>query len=200
MTSMKLYYVPFTRSNRPRWLLEELGVPYQLVRLDPKAGDTRSDEHTSRHPLQHVPVLDTADGSLFESAALVLHIADLHGQFIPAVGTYERGLVYQWLFFAMTELEPACVTYFAEKVKKKTPTSELALEAKRKLNQAAKVVNAELTTREWMVPSGFSVADIVLGSVVWWANRMGALEDVPNVVSYVARIVARPAYQRAVVD
>lgn len=197
---MKLYYVPFTRSNRPRWLLEELGVPYQLVRLDPKAGDTRSDEHTSRHPLQHVPVLDTADGSLFESAALVLQIADLHGKLIPPVGTYERGLVYQWLFFAMTELEPHCVTYFAEKVKKKTPQSEVALEAKRKVNQAAKVVNAELAAREWMLPSGFSAADVVLGSVVWWANRMGALEDVPNVVAYVERIVARPAYQRAVVD
>lgn len=197
---MKLYYVPFTRSNRPRWLLEELGVPYQLVRLDPKAGQTRSDEHTSRHPLQHVPVLDTPDGTLFESAAIVLQLADLHGRFIPPTGSYERGLVYQWLFFAMTELEPHCVTFFDEKVKKKTPASERALEAKRRLNVAARVVNGELSSREWMLPSGFSVADVVLGSVAWWANRMGALEDVPHVLAYVERIVARPAYQRAVVD
>lgn len=197
---MKLFYVPRTRANRPRWLLEELGVPYELIRLDPTKGDTRSDEHSNRHPLKHVPVLETKDGSLFESAAIVLQLADLHGKLIPPVGSYERGLVYQWLFFAMTEIEPPCVVYFAEKVHKKTPESEAALKAKVKINEAVQVVNAQLANREWILPSGFSVADVVLGSVVWWANRMGAVESAPHAVKYVERITSRPAYQRAVAD
>lgn len=197
---MKLYYVPKTRSNRPRWLLEELGVPYELVRLDPKAGQTRSDEHTARHPLGHVPVLETDEGSLFESAAIILQLADLHGRFIPPVGSFERGLVYQWLFFAMTELEPPCVVYFAEKVVKKTPESPAALAAKATIHDVAAVVERHLADREWMLPSGFSVADLVLGSVVWWANRMGALSGTPNLTAYLERLTARPAYQRAVAD
>ncbi|MBL8918043.1 MAG: glutathione S-transferase family protein [Myxococcaceae bacterium] len=197
---MKLFYVPRTRANRPRWLLEELGVPYELVRLDPTKGETRTDEHTARHPLKHVPVLETADGALFESAAIVLHLADLHGKLIPPVGSRERGLVYQWLFFAMTELEPHAAVSFAEKVIKKTPDSELALKAKVKLNEGAQVVNSQLEARDFILPSGFSVADIVLGSVVWWANRMGAIEHAPHVQRYLERLTARPAYQRAVAD
>lgn len=196
---MKLFYVPRTRANRPRWLLEELGVPHELVRLDPTRGDTRTSEHVSRHPLKHVPVLETDEGALFESAAIVLHLADRHG-LIPPVGSFERGLVYQWAFFAMTELEPHCVVYFAEKVHKKTPESELALKAKGRINEAVQVVNAQLEAREWMLPSGFSVADVILGSVTWWANRMGAVENAPHVQRYLERITARPAYQRAVAD
>lgn len=197
---MKLYYVPKTRSNRPRWLLEELGVPYELIRLDATKGDTHTAAHLARHPLGHVPVLETNDGLLFESAAIVLQLADLHGKLIPAVGTHERGLVYQWLFFAMTELEPQCTIFFREKVVAKTPGSEAALKAKEKIGEAVRVLDAQLANREWLLPSGFSAADIVVGSVAWWANRMGAVENAPNVVAYVERIAKRPAYQRAVAD
>jgi glutathione S-transferase len=195
-----LYYVPRTRSTRPRWLLEELGAPYELVRLDTAKGETRTEAHAQRHPLNHVPVLETKDGALFESAAIVLQLADVHGRLIPPVGSYERGLVYQWAFFAMTELEPHCVVFFAEKVHKKTPESELALKAKGKINEAARALDAHLASREWMLPSGFSVADVIVGGVAWWANRMGAVENAPNLLAYIQRCEARPAYQRATKD
>jgi glutathione S-transferase len=195
-----LYYVPRTRSTRPRWLLEELGVPYELVRLDPTKGETRTETHARRHPLKHVPVLETAEGALFESAAIVLQLADVHGRFIPPVGTHERGLVYQWAFFAMTELEPHCATFFSEKVHHKRPDSELAVKAKGKINEAAQALDAHLASREWMLPSGFSVADVIVGAVAWWGNRMGAVENAPNLVAYIQRCEARPAYQRSTKD
>jgi glutathione S-transferase len=195
-----LYYVPRTRSTRPRWLLEELGVPYELVRLDATKGETRTDAHARRHPLKHVPVLETPAGTLFESAAIVLQLADVHGRLIPAVCTHERGLVYQWAFFAMTELEPHCATFFDEKVRHKRPESELALKAKAKINEAAQALDGYLAGREWVLPSGFSVADVIVGAVAWWGNRMGAIENAPNLVAYVHRCEARPAYQRATAD
>lgn len=195
---MKLFYVPKTRSNRPRWLLEELGAPYELVRLEP--ADARTDTHAQRHPLKHVPVLETDEGLVFESAAIVLHLADLHGRLIPPVGTQERGLVYQWVFFAMTELEPHAVTYFAEKVRKKTPQSERALEARQKINEAAAALDAHCAKHPWAVGDDFSCADVVLGSVAWWANRMGAIDEAPHLKGYVERLTARPAYLRAVAD
>jgi glutathione S-transferase len=195
-----LYYVPRTRSTRPRWLLEELGAPYELVRLDPTKGETRTDAHAQRHPLKHVPVLETKDGPLFESAALVLQLADQQGRLLPEVGTYERGLVYQWAFFVMTELEPHCAVYFSEKVRKKTPDSPLALEAKGRINEAARALESYFTGREWLLPSGFSAGDVIVGSVAWWANRMGAIENAPNLLAYIQRCEARPAYQRAHAD
>jgi len=79
----------------------------------------RGDEHARRHPLRRVPVLETDDGMLFESAALCLHVADLHPDagLAPPPGTYERGQVYQWVSFAMTELEPAVLRlYLARRV------------------------------------------------------------------------------------
>jgi glutathione S-transferase len=147
-----------------------------------------------------VPVLETTNGTLYESAAIALHVADLHGRFIPPVGTQERGLVYQWLFFAMTELEPHCVTFFAEKVHRKTPDSELAQKAKQKLGEAVKVLNAAVEGREFLVGDTFTVADVIVTAVAWWANRMGAVEQAPALVSYVERMTARPAWKRATQD
>ena len=95
------------RPPRVRWALEEAGAPYDFIVMDSEVG--RGEEHARRHPLVRVPVLETDEGTLFESAALCLHIADLHpeAELIPALGSHERATIYQWTFFAMTELEPA---------------------------------------------------------------------------------------------
>src|SRR5215216_2978564 len=104
--SLRLYFVPRTRSLRPRWLLEELGVPYELVRLE--SADTKTPEYLAVHPLGRVPALVDDGVALFESAALYLHLADKYGEgkMAPAPGTIERGLYYQWILFASASLEP----------------------------------------------------------------------------------------------
>lgn len=195
---MKLYYVPRTRSSRPRWMLEELGLPYELVRLDPSKGETRSDEHTQRHPLQHVPVLETRDGSIFESAAIVLHLADLHPekQLLGAPGSHARALAYQWLFFAMTELEPPAITFFTH-FRAKTTDHPDAFKAKDKLALAIKPLERHFASKEWMIDGGFSVADLVVGSVLSWAAMMGMISDAPNVMGFVERLRERPAFKAA---
>jgi glutathione S-transferase len=87
-------------------LLEEIGKPYDVVPIARE--DRRSREHLARHPLGRVPVVELDDGTyLFESAAICLQLADLYPDagLIPPVGSQERGIVYQWVLFAMTELE-----------------------------------------------------------------------------------------------
>lgn len=200
---LRLHYVPKTRATRPRWLLEELGVSYELVRLDPSKGETRTAEHTARHPLQHVPVLETERGVLFESAALVLHLAERHQErpLLPPEGSFERGLALQWIFYAMTELEPQALAVYVERVQKKQPDSIPCREARAKLAQAVRPLERPLSEHPFLLPGGFSAADVVLGSVLLWAHRMEALpDDVPRVRSYVAALEARPAYQRATAD
>src|SRR5687768_7126593 len=102
---MRLYHTPNTRSTRTLWLLEEIGAPYDLTTMAPD--ERRGEEHRTRHPLGRVPVIEDDEGFVFESVAIALHLADLHPEagLVPAPGTHERALVYQWLFFAVNEIE-----------------------------------------------------------------------------------------------
>lgn len=198
---MKLYYVPKTRSTRPRWMLEELGVPYDLVRLDPAKGETRTDEHTHRHPLQHVPVLETTQGSVFESAAIVLHLADLHPEqgLLGALGSHARGLAYQWLFFSMTELEPPCIEYALHRRAKTTGTPE-AQKSGEKFSLAIRPLERRLSSSDYLVGDSFSASDVVVGAVLNWADGMGLVTEAPHVSQYLERIRTRPAFKRAFAD
>src|SRR6059058_4457227 len=102
----RLYYMPRTRSSRVLWLLEEIGAPYELAEV--AGAQRRSGEHLRRHPLGRVPVLELGDGTtMFESAAICLQLADLNpvAGLIPPTGSSERALVYQWVVFAVAELE-----------------------------------------------------------------------------------------------
>src|SRR5258708_18099098 len=94
------------RPIRVAWTLEELGEPYELVVMDWEEG--RGEEHRKRHPNCRVPVLEDDEGYVFESAAICMHLADMHPQaeLIPELGSHDRALVYQWCCFAPAELEP----------------------------------------------------------------------------------------------
>jgi glutathione S-transferase len=192
-----LWYVPRTRATRPRWVLEELGLPYTLQRIEPS--QTRTPEHLARHPLGHVPVLQHNDDLLFESAALCLQLADAKPEagLNFQLGSYERGLVYQWVLYASTELEPPCVRLFSLKA---APDAAAEAAAKKAATHAVAVLGEVLTSKEFLVGSRFSVADIVCGAVCLWAQRLGAFEEVPAVSAWLLRLKARPAFQRAFAD
>lgn len=199
---MKLYYAPRTRASRPRWVLEELGLPYELVRLDPAKGETRSPEHRARHPLGHVPVLEDGSTRLYESAAICLWLAERHGEgrMVPPAGTPERGLTYQWLFFAMTELEPP-LHEISEELRKPEAGRDAAglAEARRRFLAAAAVAEAALAGRDYLL-GAFSVADVVAGACLLWGRTLRVLEGLPAVEAYAARLKERPAWRRSIAD
>lgn len=199
---MKLYYAAKSRATRPRWVLEELGIPYELVRLDPAKGETRTPEHRARHPLGHVPVWEEGDVRLFESAAICLWIAERHGggRLLPAAGSPERGLTYQWLFFAMTELEPPLVEIAAEMRKPEAARDAARIEdGKRRFQEAAGAVERALAGKEWLL-SSFGVADVVVGSCLLWGRVLRLLEGLPTAEAYCTRLKQRPAWKRSVAD
>src|SRR5688500_7396246 len=104
---MRLYHVPSSSSQRVLWLLEEIGEPYDLTILGDRASRLADPEHMARHPMGRVPVLEDGGKYLFESAGLCLYLADKFPDagLLPPVGSYERGLVYQWVFFASAEVQ-----------------------------------------------------------------------------------------------
>ena len=185
------------RAGRPlrvRWALEEAGADYDFVAMTQEQGD--SAEHQARHPLGRVPVLETDDGLLFESAALCLQIADLHpdANLIPPPGTYERGLVYQWTVFAMSELEPAAIRAYTAA---RDGDAERTKSAQERLTDRFVALENALEGQDFIIGERFTIADVVLGGVLHTVRRIALMPQAPNVNAYLDRLDARPAKQRA---
>jgi glutathione S-transferase len=193
---MRVYHRPGAgRPVRALWALEEAGLPYELEIVS--AEGESAERHRARHPLGRVPVLEEDDGrTVFESSAICLRAAELapDADLIPAAGTFERALTYQWTFFVMTEIEPPAIAAMrARRVDKREDESAL-----RRVGRGLEAVEAALADREYILGASFSVADIVVSEVTYMTERLGVGEPGPNLVAYFERLAARPARQRAV--
>ena len=185
--------MPRTRSSRVLWLLAELDAPCELVRIAPE--DRKSAEHRARHPLGRVPALELDDGTvMFESAAICLQLADLHPEagLIAPLGSPERALIYQWVLFAMTELEGPLFRWIAEA----TGTSADS-PSRERFAQAAAALQRTLDGRDWLLGDRFSVADVMCASVLGGAHSRGLLAEWPGLQAYVERGESRPAFIQA---
>jgi glutathione S-transferase len=193
--SLTLYYVPRTRASRPRWILEELGVPYELIRLE--SADTKKPEYLSVHPLGKVPALVEDGVTLFESAALCLHLADKYGEgkLAPAPGTTERALYYQWILFAMASIEPHLSRY-TQLRSSEGDAAEREREAK-SIGEHLGLLEKALAGRQFIVGDRFTAADVVVASVCSWAKLLGLTGELPECDAYAKRLLARPAAKRA---
>jgi glutathione S-transferase len=193
---MRLYHREYAgRPVRVAWMLEELGQPYEITTMT--RDESKAEEHRKRHPLGRVPVLEDDEGLVvFESAAICLHLGDLHpaAGLLPAPGTHERALVYQWTIFAPAELEPPLI----EAAVHAQTDPDRASAARRRAGKAAGAVSSDLDDSEYLVGGRFTVADVLVGHTLTWPERAG-FPDVlaANLKDYVARLVGRPAYQRA---
>lgn len=193
VTPPRLYYMPRTRSSRVLWLLEEIGAPYDLTEIS--GAQRRSDEHLLRHPLGRVPALELGDGAtMFESAAICLHLADLNpgAGLIGPVGSTGRALVYQWVLFAVSELEGPLFRWIRD-----LREGVIDSPAHNRFADAAAAMQSVLAEHDWLVDDRFSVADVMCASVLQGANARGLLEPWPAVEAYVQRGETRPAFARA---
>jgi glutathione S-transferase len=192
---MRLYYMPRTRSSRVLWLLAEIDGACELVKLTPE--QRKSAEHLARHPLGRVPVLELDDGTvMFESAAICLQLADLHPEaaMIAPLGSPERALIYQWVLFAMTELEAPLFRWIREAAENLADPP-----SRERFAQAAAALQTALDGRDWLVGDRFSVADVMCASVLGGAHSRGLLTDWPALQAYVERGELRPAFIKAAV-
>jgi glutathione S-transferase len=202
---LTLYHAHLSRSVRPRAMLEEIGVPYELRRVDLAAGEQLRPEFLALNPNGAVPVLVDGDLALWESAAICQYLADRFPEkhLAPPVGTPERARYYQWIHFAMCTLEPPAVAVFLNTIQR--PEAEriprVAEEGKHQLVSVVRVVDQALEGRSWIVGERLSTADVVLGTTLAWAQMMGLVgAEAPHALAYLARLLARPAFQRALAD
>jgi glutathione S-transferase len=182
------------RPLRILWTLEEIEEPYELTVLS--RDESKGDEHLRRHPLGRVPVLETERGKVFESAAICLHVGDLHPEagLVPALGTYERALTYQWACFAPAELEPPLFESWTQAER----DPERSAAARRRFDVAAAAVNDALDGEEHLVGGRFGIADVLVATALLFTTRAGFFDELaPDLKQYVGRMSQRPAFQRA---
>ncbi|MHA7628926.1 glutathione S-transferase family protein [Corallococcus sp. M7] len=194
---MKLYFAPRTRAVRPRWLLEELGVPYELVQQD-----TVTPEYLAVHPLGDLPALVDGDVTLLESLAICLHLADRFPEkhLAPPVGSAERGAYYGWMAFAELSLDPVVMEFYRDAQPpgtREVPEGDVA-KLRARLTAALDLIQGGLGGREFLVGESFTAADVVMASILHLANTLMLLGGHPGLVAYVRRHSQRPAVRRAV--
>ena len=186
------------RDMRVRWALEEVGQPYHVRLLS--FAEIKEPAHRALHPFGQIPTYEEGELALFESGAIVLHIAERHGGLLPVDGN-ARARAIAWMFAALDTVEPPIVDRsMIVLLERDRPWFEQRLQeadarVRDRLGDLAHVVAG----CEW-IEGSFSAADLLLISVLLRLGSSSILEDFPELAAYVARGQARPAYQRAFAD
>ena len=199
---LKLHFAPNSRAGRIVWLLEELGLPYDINKMAFHPKDLKSDEHRARHPLGRVPVLEDGDVRIFESGAIVEYVLERHknGGLKPAVDDTRYPEYLQWFHYCEGMVMPPVNTIVVQTVLLPPDRrDETALgQAQRLLAKALAPVDEALAGRDYLI-GDFSAADIMLGHACFMSNRLGSVADeLTNLKGYVERVTARPAFQTAI--
>ena len=196
-----LYEMFPTRSQRAKWILEEIGLGYDTSEVDMRSGEHRKPEYTAVNPMQVVPTLQTADYKIHESVAVVLQLADEHpkARLAPSIGTANRAIYYQWCVFGSAELDfPIGLVTQNEMLLPEADRSKSLAQLGRELfMKRAKILSASLGAGPYLLGEEFSGADVVIGYNCFWSTFTGLLDEHPVLVSYLNRLQSRPAFQRA---
>lgn len=198
---LKLHFAPNSRAVRTLWLLEELGLDYELNKMDFHPKDLKSDEHRSRHPLGRIPVLEDGDVTIWESGAIAEYILERHknGGLKPSSDAPNFPKYLQWFHYCEGMVMPPINTIVVHTILLPPERrDETALgQAQRLLGRAVQPVEDDMLGKDYLA-GDFTAADTMLGHSIMMANRMGIVtEEHPNLLGYIERLKARPALQKA---
>ncbi len=184
------------RDLRVRWALEEVDQPYDVNYLE--QGEQKQPPHRARQPFGQVPTYQDGDIALFESGAIVLHIAERFGGLLPD-DPAARARAIEWMFAALNTVEPpimdlAIVTIF-EAGQPWSKPRQPAVE--QRIHERLKELSVRLSDKTWLDGETFTAGDLLMVAVLRIVEGQGLVETYDNLVAYMARGIERPAFQRA---
>jgi len=199
---IRLYHAAQSRSFRILWLLEEIGLKYELIHMDFFDGTMRSPEYLSLSPAGRVPALEVDGKVIFESGAIAEYLVETRPEtgLGRTLGAKDRVKYLEWLHFAETigqHLAALTQQHIVLRDDWMRSPVLMRLEAKR-LEKALGVVEQVISKRDYLLEGGYSAVDVLVGYGVILAQRFVREEGFPGVNAYRTRLAARPAYQRAV--
>jgi glutathione S-transferase len=183
------------RDTRVRWALEEVGQPYKVRPVS--FGAMKEPAHRALHPFGQIPTYEDGDLVLFESGAIVFHIAERHAGLLPGDAN-ARARAITWMFAAINTVEPPILDLAtARLVEGDKPWCEQRLPlVKDRIRVRLGELSARLADAEWL-DGAFSAGDLMMVAVLLRLRMSGMLDEYPKLFAYVARGEARPAYKRA---
>ena len=183
------------RDTRVRWALEEVGQPYNVRLLSFKA--MKEPAHLALQPFGSIPTYEEGGLALFESGAIVLHIAEHHGGLLPDDAN-ARARAITWMFAAINTVEPPIMDLSVAKiVEANEPWAQQRLPlVKERVRKRLGELSARFGDADWL-DGEFSAGDLMMVAVLLRAKPSGILDEFPKLSAYVARGEARPAYKRA---
>lgn len=204
---IQLHYYPATASMIPHLLLEEMGVPFELVLVDRANDAHKASAYLALNPNGLLPALTDSDGLvLYETAAICLHLCDTHPQFglAPALGTVQRAHFYKWLMWLTNTLQSALIVYFYPQRwvddGNDAGVAQVKAHAQSKIDGLLDQLDAELARHggRWFMGEAFTALDPYVFTLCRWTRNFGArpARSLPNLGPYLQRVLARPATQR----
>jgi len=183
------------RDTRVRWALEEVGQPYAVRLVSFRA--LKESEHRARNPFGQIPTYEEGDLVLFETGAIVFHIAQRYRGLLPDDAN-ARARAVTWMFASLSTVEPPILDLsIAKVVEGDQPWGADRLpRVMERVRDRLKPLSARLGDADWL-DGAFSAGDLMMVSVLLRLRASGLLDEFPNLAAYVARGEARPAYQRA---
>ncbi len=192
-----LYTHPMSRGRIVRWLLEELGQPYEVQRVD-YGPAMKSPAYRAINPMGKVPALRHGAAVVTETAAICAYLADAFpaAGLAPPLSDPARGAYYRWLFFAAGPLEAATTNQALGVVLPEDPQKRGAV-GYGSLAEVLDTLDTALAPGEYLVDDRFTAADVYVGAHLAWGMAFGTIEKRPHFERYVAGLVSRPAAIRA---
>lgn len=190
---MQLHWCPQTRAFTALWMMEEVGEPYELVRVDIRAPGHPTDAYRRVNPMAKVPAFVDGDCAMGETAAILLYVADKfpRARLAPAPTDARRGRFLQWLMFTPIALEPA----WAERQRGAVPNSFSA--GWGDYDRAMNALEAALAPGPWLFGDSFTAADLYLASALGFGMRFGLADRRKRFEELVERAETRAAFRRA---
>ena len=195
MTDLTFYTNPMSRGRIARWMLEEVGEPYETVVLDYGTG-MKSPDYLAINTMGKVPAIRHGDVVVTEGAAICAYLADMFPDkgLAPPPGDSRRGPYYRWLFFAAGPVE-AAVT--GKALGTLAPAEKSAMAGYGTYEATIDALEGAVSHGPYICGDQFTAADVYVGSQIGWGMMFGTIEKRPAFADYVARLQSRPAAQRA---
>ena len=194
MAEITFYTNPQSRGRIVHWLLEELGVPYDMKILDFEKGDHKKPDYLKINPMGKVPAIVHRGVVVTEAAAICTYLADAYPKagLAPALDDPRRGTYLRWIFFGAGCIEPAIV----DKLFARPPVERKGAVGYGSYEDTLKALETALTPGPFILGERFSAADVYVGAQLQWGFMVKAMEPRPKFQQYVERIAARPALQK----
>lgn len=187
------------RDLRVRWALEEVGQPYDVHYLH--QGEQKTPPHRARQPFGQVPTYEADGLTLFESGAIVQHVAETRAGLFP-IDPAARARAIEWMFAALNSMEPAIMDLSTVKIfERDKPWSAMRRGAvEERIHDRLKDLSARLGDRQWLDGDTFTAGDLLMVSVLRILEDDGIVDGYDNLAAYVARGTARPGFRKALAD